>query len=320
MRSLWGALVASCCVAGCMAEEIPGSYVVLRIRADPMVRERTERLVIDTLGGATRNSLGTSPRTTRIPADDGPLGWPVEVGLTPQDDDASRVYDMTVHALDAVGAEITIVRVAGGYSKGRTVLLEVTLGDECVDAPCPAASPCSVGRCEPMLIDADSLPRFDGSEPTLVATGEGGISGAGESGDSGGSGGAPPVPPTDASTSIDDMDGSMLPTPDGGISGLDTGAGDDCPETSCCNADQSCDFGDCAMGDCQYTCHSGASCVATCSGGSCLMTCDVDSDCELGCGGGGCTVDCTRPAQCLVTGCPPPTPFTGLCLCNGCIL
>ncbi len=105
--------------------------------------------------------------------------WPVVIGFSPRDGDASRVWGVKLDVLNAAGRTIVVRRLRGGFAPGRVIQVDVKLEEACRDMACGDAleSTCRDGACGMSeMIDPASAPDWDGrteftADPTLPDAG-----------------------------------------------------------------------------------------------------------------------------------------------------
>jgi hypothetical protein len=115
MRSalfLGAVLVGSAC-----ASEEPRTQVMAVVDADEGVRRDTARLRIVIRSGAAFEEVRLDQT---IGGEGRPIAWPVRIALVPQDDDASRTFEVEAEALSSTNVRNGIVRARSGYVPRRT--------------------------------------------------------------------------------------------------------------------------------------------------------------------------------------------------------
>ena len=127
----------------CAAEE---TAMLVRVDADPAVRDATGSAEVTVLGGDEREA-----RFYRV-VPRGELVWPIELWMEPRGDDASRELRVSVRAwegLSATGALVSSRFLRAEYLLGVTGLVDVRLDAACAEVRCNEArdETCYQGEC-----------------------------------------------------------------------------------------------------------------------------------------------------------------------------
>ncbi len=149
--------------------------------------------------------------------------------------EGGKLGPLTLKATGLIAGKALLSRAARVYFvKGQTKVVPLHLLDACIDFPCPGDEQCTERGCEPLVVDSNKLPDWDGSAPMLPRTD------AGASSDSDANMSTPEagvltdtgVPATDAGSD------AGPPLPDGGIGscdGVTTNLGTDPQHCGSCN-------------------------------------------------------------------------------------
>ncbi len=79
-----------------------------------------------------------------------PLSFPFDVTVTPAAGDATRLFEVEATAYDAGHQLVSQARLRGGYVRGESRHVTLTLEDACVGVSCMAGLACRNGRCVPI--------------------------------------------------------------------------------------------------------------------------------------------------------------------------
>lgn len=172
------ALAAVPHVAGCKSSErVARTEVLVKLDAGPSVRAEVTRLRIELSRGPSADKL--EPIDPEIIDIDGKFTWPASLALVPRGDSGELAFAIRVVA-EAGSETIAEARAESSFRKGKTLLLELFLPDECLRFfLCGAHETCVASGggplCVPAERDPDKLPEFD---PTGGASGSSGSGGA----------------------------------------------------------------------------------------------------------------------------------------------
>lgn len=231
-------LVCLCLLAGACSTE-PRTQVMVFLRAEPGVMERTTRLDVEVLGGApgeARALRETVTYTTASSSEFFSLRWPRRVALVPEGGDPTREFAVVARAQDAED-EFARAEVVSGYLDGETLTLDVWLRDACIDQACgdgltcergtcveaAPVDPCSLTRLEDGTVPEGCTPEEDAGRPDAGMDGgtDAGMDGGPDAGMDGGPDGGPPGP-LDLYNVVFVASEARAPGSYGGISGAHT--------------------------------------------------------------------------------------------------
>ena len=92
------------------------------------------------------------PRTLGLVHEDGPLG-PLSIRVVGR----------------SGGVDVVERRARTSFIEGRTLLLEMDLPASCLGTMCAASTTCTAGGCQSVEVDPETLPEWEGDEPTSDA-------------------------------------------------------------------------------------------------------------------------------------------------------
>ncbi|HTU62753.1 MAG TPA: hypothetical protein VMF89_30030, partial [Polyangiales bacterium] len=154
--------VLSVCAIACQpAETTPLSEVVIQIDADELVQQAGDTLFVEIASGPNRNELEEStPEEFDLTAPT--FSWPVTITLVAKPAHESHVFELNLR-LEKDGVVLARGRVQSGFAKGRTLVLQKSLGAQCLGMlDCPDNETCVVenGRatCKSAAVDPEDLP------------------------------------------------------------------------------------------------------------------------------------------------------------------
>jgi cysteine-rich repeat protein len=153
---------------GCGDPE-PRTEVVLVIDADPDLRRQINGLRVDVRGyaadenGRPDSSSDVSKwNETYSPLQADLGGWPHNFAFTPRDGDPTRLYEVSVIALD--GEEpLSLLRVSSGFRKGKTLQIALRFTSACLgdkSLNCETDETCAAGECVSARLPPSRLPDF----------------------------------------------------------------------------------------------------------------------------------------------------------------
>jgi hypothetical protein len=236
MKRLVLCMLSVCAFACQPAGTTPLSEVVIQIDADELVQQAGDTLYVEIASGPSRNKLETSD-PEEFDLTDPSFSWPVTITLVAKPSHETHVFELNLR-LEKAGEVLARGRVQSGFAKGKTLVLQKSLGAECLGMlDCPDNETCVVesGRatCKSAAVDPGDLPteipmRDAGTPP----------SDAGARDDAGRSSDAGPGTTQDAATSDAGFDasGCIATGPEDCMNGLD----DDCNGAADC-ADSACE-------------------------------------------------------------------------------
>jgi hypothetical protein len=167
----WLAATALVALASTGCGSDPLTQVVVRIEADPGIRQQATMVRVRVWGAPAGGEL--DQRLVRILGESGPVPWPIQMPLAPLRGDASRTFQVEAVALDDEGAPVTRARARSGYVEGDSRLLVLTLTRACQDVECPMDETCAGGECLDAFQAPESLPPYVPGRPD-ASVGDGG--------------------------------------------------------------------------------------------------------------------------------------------------
>lgn len=147
-----GLALLGICLIGAAACESERTETVVRIWAENGVSARAQALEVVLRAGSgvdPTSYVVTGSEHFNLAVDE--LALPLDVAIVPADGDASRHFELVARMTDAEGATIAQARAISGFVEGRTLQLNLWLGDGCVGIECPAAQTC---RTDATCMDA----------------------------------------------------------------------------------------------------------------------------------------------------------------------
>ena len=227
--------ILSVCAIACQPEEpTPLSEVVIQIDADELVQQAGDTLFVEIASGPSRNEL-TESTPEEFDLTTPTFSWPVTITLVAKPSHDSYVFELNLR-LEKDGVVLARGRVQSGFSRGRTLILQKSLGAECLGKlDCPTNETCVVndGRatCESATVNPDDLPT------RIPMSDAGGTPDAGKMTDAGKISDGGPRALDDAATSDTGMDASSCV--ETGLEDCMNGLDDDCNGAADC-ADSAC--------------------------------------------------------------------------------
>jgi hypothetical protein len=266
-RALLTAIAFIATLSGCVTVQ-PRTEVVVDVDAEMMIEGETTEVSVLVRGGTSAATFDTMFRDTiEAPS------FPLRISVSPQDQNANRLFDVTVVARTSGGGTIGRVRARGRYFAHQTGYVRLTLEDCCrrVAGMCTITQTCTDCACAEIV---EQMPTLDA--------------------------GVLPDANRGADAAIDAF------VPDSGVP-ADVG-NDSGPPPGCMNAGQCpsrpCQTATCESGTCTYasTCAMGESCCAgECSSDCSCLGMPVGHICRAAAG------DCDTPEACVAGSnrCPP---------------
>jgi hypothetical protein len=140
---------------------------VVDVNADSVVRGQTDSLQVVVWSAAERSRLKLSGPTLSRTVPNGRDAledsvWPLRLVLTPRDNDAERVFELTVTARGAGDKFVTQARVSTGYVEHKAHYVQVRLRASCVGVVCEEALTCNDGTCDEAWLNPKKLPLLPG--------------------------------------------------------------------------------------------------------------------------------------------------------------
>lgn len=216
---------------GCVTTR-PRAQAIVDVIAEPGIRADARSLLVTVRGGPSAGPLVA--RLSEVV--EAPLVFPVSLTIVPEGDDASRVFEVEVVALDGGGGRIGVQSVRGRFLERTTTYAQLVLEDCCrrVAPTCGRDETCTACECMPLVI----------------------------------------VDPND-DAGVVPLDAAMLdagPLPDANLGAVDVGIdASGCTMASECPV-MPCSTVECLSGRCEYTSLCGGDQV--CCAGECASNCD----------------------------------------------
>jgi len=145
--------------AGC--SEDPRTEIVVSVGSNLSVPGQLDQIHIGVVGPDMELREATAtlgdgqpplPRTLGLLHEEGPLG-PLSIRVV------GRMG----------GVDVVERRARTSFIEGRTLLLEMDLLASCLGTMCAASTTCTAGGCQPVDVDPETLPEWEGGEPGIDA-------------------------------------------------------------------------------------------------------------------------------------------------------
>lgn len=150
-------------IIACSVKNTSSTQVMVQIDAQLDTRTQTQSVEIRVRSGHGKNTEWENRFDRKMIIDSDKYRWPLQFSLVPQNDDVTRVYEITATALDSSGIEIARVRAISGYRSGEALLLPLLFDDLCIGkiSECTDTQTCSAGNCVDANVNVDELSSFD---------------------------------------------------------------------------------------------------------------------------------------------------------------
>lgn len=152
-------LFASACTAN---EPAPLTEVVIEIYADQLVQRAGDMLIVEFLSGP-RGAAELSPSDPeRFDLSASSFRWPVTITLVAKPSHENHIFELNLR-LEKSGVVLTRGRVQSSFVKGKTLVLQTSLGAECLGMlDCGENETCVVSNgqatCKSASVDPGKLP------------------------------------------------------------------------------------------------------------------------------------------------------------------
>jgi hypothetical protein len=155
------ALAISIVGGACEAEDGDDTRVMVVIDAEPAVRQVVADVELVVTSGTGPVSGWALRHESSLTPGDGPVPWPLEVGLEPRAGNIDVSYQVVATALGVGGETLAQVRAVSGYIAGADLRLPMVFDLACLqrDTLCNETSTCLAGACVDPQIAPEDLAR-----------------------------------------------------------------------------------------------------------------------------------------------------------------